>query len=82
MINPRVCSICTHGKVDMPVYDDDTGEKLTLWTVDCYLDKKNPIMWLRMVDEPPQKCPYILEHKISMSSLTKEDIDHAEGRGT
>lgn len=77
MINPKLCNKCKFAKnIQMPEYDLKTGEKTSLWSFDCYVDKKNPFIMLNVSDEPPPKCPYVLEHLIVMENINKEDLDY------
>lgn len=77
MINPRYCSLCPHSEVEPPIYDFD-GNKLSLWTVNCRLDKTKILYDLQTIDEPPTGCPYLLEHTLTMSKLSEEDIAQAK----
>lgn len=75
MINPNLCNKCKYGKVSMPHFDEKTGEKLTLWSVDCYVDSEMTY-FLFIGDEAPEKCPMFLEHTISMQSIPKEEMKY------
>jgi hypothetical protein len=78
MINPRICSKCPHGKVDEPLYED--GEKMKLWSVECSkadsFGTYHMAEVLMIKDKPPKKCPYILEHQISMQNVDKDEIKY------
>ncbi len=74
MLNPLICSKCKHSKREsMPQYDLKSGNKISIWSIDCCIDKKNPILFMIASDEAPDNCPYILEHEIVMGNLNSED---------
>ncbi len=74
MLNPPICSRCSHSRREkMPKYDTKTNKKISVWSIDCYLDKKSPITMMIASDDPPDECPYILEHSIIMGNLDRED---------
>lgn len=60
----------------MPKYDSKTGDKISIWSFDCFVDKKNPFIMMVASDNAPDACPYILEHEIVMGNVNKDDRDY------
>ena len=79
MINPKICAKCKFATIHQPEYDKQ-GNKISLWNVDCAASSLFNVYHVpdtfNMSDDPPPKCPYLLEHKISMQDVSDDDKDY------
>jgi len=75
MIAFRFCKKCKLGKVELPEFNRE-GEMTLRPSVRCDLTGD---MYL-MNDEPPDDCPYLLEHKLVMQNCPDEFADHMSGK--
>lgn len=71
MLNPSVCKKCMYGKISEPTYDD-FGNHITLWSVECDIEDMTQV--LLADDLCPDGCPYCIEHLLSVTDMTREDV--------
>ena len=76
MLDPKICSRCEYAQIELPTYNPKTGDKTSLWTVDCYVVPASPYVLLMANSKTPKECPFILEHLITMKQVPKEDMDY------
>ncbi len=77
MINFKICRKCDHCTYNDPKLDNDTGEIVVAPSIICnFLD----FDMLMMNDEPPQNCPYLLDHLMSMEDAPPEMVDKLSGK--
>jgi hypothetical protein len=70
MVNIRLCHKCKYKmEIGEPKFDN-RGEQIVLLSVHCGTKNEEGIFCVD--DEPPNWCPYLLEHDISMQDA-KED---------
>jgi hypothetical protein len=74
MIHFRTCKFCGKGEWEPPRYGPD-GEIEIYPSVRCEVCGES----LLMNSEVPEKCPYILEHKLAMQSVSIRDADRLSG---
>jgi hypothetical protein len=68
----NICRKCSHGKMDKPKFCKD-GELKVSPSVECDLE---PTGMLFMRDDPPEGCPFNLEHRLATQDI---DPDFAAG---
>ena len=77
MINFKICKKCEHCNYLAAELDKVTGEMTVAPSVVCKLNEFDMFV---MADEPPENCPYLLDHLLSMENAPQELIDKLSGK--
>ena len=77
MINFKICKRCEHCNYLAPELDEDSGEVIVAPSVVCKLKGFDMLL---MNEEPPEECPFLLDHILSMDTAPPELIDKLSGK--
>lgn len=76
MVLFNICRKCSHGKMEEPKFSKK-GDLRVSPTVECALEHSGMLF---MKDDPPEGCPFKLEHRLATQDIEPEFANWMSGR--